>query len=74
MLFSELTALASPIVDQASRLEKLNELVPGDFIAVQRRLEVLAKTFGHKIDSNEFLNELEREHSLKSSARPAIGF
>jgi hypothetical protein len=74
MLFSELTALASPAVDHASRLDKLNELVPGDFIAVRRRLEVLAKTFGHKIDTNEFLSELEREHSLKSSVRPAIGF
>jgi len=58
--------------EQRSRLSQLDQLVPGDFAAVQRQVEILAVAF----DPDEFLSQLEGEHRVKPEVRQrrAVGF
>ena len=58
--------------EQASRLTALDQLVPGDFAAVQRQLEILAA----ELSPDEFLSQLEAEHRVKPEVRQrrGIGF
>lgn len=50
-------------------LAQLDQLTPGDFAVVQRRVAVLGLT-----DAREILAELEREQAAKPNARAPIGF
>ena len=54
------------------RLATLDLLVPGDFAAVQRQVEILAQT----LEADEFLCQLEGEHKVKPEVRlrRGIGF
>jgi SpoVK/Ycf46/Vps4 family AAA+-type ATPase len=58
--------------EQRSRLNALDVLVPGDFAAVRRQIEILAETF----TPDEFLAQLEGEHRVKPAVRNrrGIGF
>ncbi len=58
--------------DLKKRLAKLEMLTPGDFAAVRRQAVLLEE----KVTADEFLLELEREHSVKPEVRYArsIGF
>jgi SpoVK/Ycf46/Vps4 family AAA+-type ATPase len=58
--------------EQGQRLAALDQLVPGDFAAVQRQVEILAEPF----TADEFLSQLESEHRVKPEVRRrrAIGF
>jgi SpoVK/Ycf46/Vps4 family AAA+-type ATPase len=58
--------------EQRGRLAQLDQLVPGDFAAVQRQVEILAAAF----DADEFLSQLESEHRVKPGVRQrrSIGF
>ena len=58
--------------ERRSRLAALDQLVPGDFAAVQRQVEILAVAF----DADEFLSQLESEHRVKPEVRQHrhIGF
>jgi SpoVK/Ycf46/Vps4 family AAA+-type ATPase len=58
--------------EQRQRLAALDELVPGDFAAVQRQVEVLGAT----LEPDEFLSQLESEHRVKPGVRQrrGIGF
>ena len=58
--------------EQRQRLAALDHLVPGDFAAVQRQVEILALPF----DADEFLSQLESEHRVKPEVRQQrhIGF
>jgi SpoVK/Ycf46/Vps4 family AAA+-type ATPase len=58
--------------EQATRLAALDQLVPGDFAAVQRQVDILGDTF----DPDEFLSQLESEHRVKPEVRHrrGIGF
>ena len=58
--------------EQRQRLVALDQLVPGDFAAVQRQVEILAVAF----DADEFLSQLESEHRVKPEVRQhrKIGF
>ena len=58
--------------EQRQRLAALDELVPGDFAAVQRQVEVL----GAALEPDEFLSQLESEHRVKPGVRQrrGIGF
>ncbi len=64
---------ASRLTDeQRTRLLALDQLVPGDFAAVQRQSEILAQT----LEPDEFLCQLEDEHKVKPDVRKrrGIGF
>ncbi len=58
--------------EQRARLAALDQLVPGDFAAVQRQVEILAEHF----DADGFLSQLESEHRVKPEVRQrrSIGF
>jgi len=58
--------------EQRSRLAALDLLVPGDFAAVRRQVEILGVTF----EPDEFLSQLESEHRVKPEVRQrrGIGF
>jgi len=58
--------------EQRQRLAMLESLVPGDFAAVRRQVDVL----GAEFSPDEFLSQLEGEHRVKPEVRDhrAIGF
>ena len=58
--------------EQVERLGALDLLVPGDFAAVQRQVEILGET----LLPDEFLSQLESEHRVKPEVRQrrGIGF
>jgi SpoVK/Ycf46/Vps4 family AAA+-type ATPase len=58
--------------EQRSRLAQLDQLVPGDFAAVKRQVEILGEAF----EPDEFLSQLESEHRVKPEVRQrrGIGF
>ncbi len=58
--------------EQRSRLDALDHLVPGDFAAVKRQVEILAEPF----EPDEFLAQLEGEHRVKPEVRlrRSVGF
>jgi SpoVK/Ycf46/Vps4 family AAA+-type ATPase len=58
--------------EQRQRLAALDQLVPGDFAAVQRQVDILAVSF----EADEFLSQLEGEHRVKPEVRQrrGIGF
>ncbi len=58
--------------EQTSRLAALDQLVPGDFAAVQRQVDILGEVF----DPDSFLSQLESEHRVKPEVRQrrGIGF
>ena len=58
--------------EQRERLAALDQLVPGDFAAVQRQVEILGEPF----TADEFLSQLEGEHRVKPDVRTrrGIGF
>jgi SpoVK/Ycf46/Vps4 family AAA+-type ATPase len=58
--------------EQRSRLAALDQLVPGDFAAVQRQVDILGEAF----TADEFLSQLEGEHRVKPGVRQrrGIGF
>jgi SpoVK/Ycf46/Vps4 family AAA+-type ATPase len=58
--------------EQRQRLAALDQLVPGDFAAVQRQVDILGGCF----DADEFLSQLESEHRVKPDVRQrrGIGF
>ena len=59
-------------VEQRQRLAALDQLVPGDFAAVKRQVEILDLPF----EPDEFLAQLESEHRVKPEVRQrrGIGF
>ena len=63
---------AALTAEQRQRLSNLDLLVPGDFAAVKRQIEVLATPF----EPDEFLSQLEGEHRVKPEVRQrrGIGF
>jgi SpoVK/Ycf46/Vps4 family AAA+-type ATPase len=58
--------------EQGARLAALDQLVPGDFAAVQRQVDILGAVF----EPDEFLAQLEDEHRVKPGVRQrrGIGF
>jgi SpoVK/Ycf46/Vps4 family AAA+-type ATPase len=58
--------------EQRDRLAVLDQLVPGDFAAVKRQVDILGEVF----DADEFLSQLEGEHRVKPEVRQrrGIGF
>jgi SpoVK/Ycf46/Vps4 family AAA+-type ATPase len=58
--------------EQHGRLAALDQLVPGDFAAVQRQVDILGEAF----TPDEFLSQLEGEHRVKPEVRQrrGIGF
>ncbi len=58
--------------EQRARLAALDLLVPGDFAAVRRQVEILGVPF----EPDEFLSQLESEHRVKPEVRQrrGIGF
>ncbi|MBL8362652.1 MAG: AAA family ATPase [Rubrivivax sp.] len=58
--------------EQRQRLAALDVLVPGDFAAVRRQVEILGVPF----EPDEFLSQLESEHRVKPEVRQrrGIGF
>jgi SpoVK/Ycf46/Vps4 family AAA+-type ATPase len=58
--------------EQRGRLLALDQLVPGDFAAVQRQVDILGQGF----EPDEFLSQLEGEHRVKPEVRQrrGIGF
>jgi SpoVK/Ycf46/Vps4 family AAA+-type ATPase len=58
--------------EQRQRLAALDQLVPGDFAAVQRQVDILGLGF----EPDEFLSQLEAEHRVKPEVRQrrGIGF
>jgi SpoVK/Ycf46/Vps4 family AAA+-type ATPase len=63
---------AALTAEQRARLAALDLLVPGDYAAVRRQVDIL----GERFDPDEFLSQLEGEHRVKPEARArrAIGF
>jgi len=57
---------------QRARLAALDQLVPGDFAAVKRQVDILGEAF----EPDEFLSQLEGEHRVKPEVRQrrGIGF
>ena len=55
-----------------SRLNKLDQICPGDFAAVKRQVDILATEFS----AEEFLEQLEAEHRIKPEVRESrcMGF
>ena len=68
-LAGDATALTG---EQRQRLADLDQLVPGDFAAVQRQVQILGQGF----DPDGFLAQLEGEHRVKPEVRQrrGIGF
>ena len=67
------TGLPPPALDQATvaRLNRLDQLTPGDFANVVKRVQALELTLG----LSQWLDELEAEHQAKpDAARSAMGF
>jgi SpoVK/Ycf46/Vps4 family AAA+-type ATPase len=58
--------------EQRARLAALDQLVPGDFAAVKRQVDILGAPF----EPDEFLSQLEGEHRVKPEVRQrrGIGF
>ncbi|MBL8306665.1 MAG: ATP-binding protein, partial [Rubrivivax sp.] len=58
--------------EQRARLAALDQLVPGDFAAVRRQVDILGAAF----TPDEFLSQLEGEHRVKPEVRQrrGIGF
>jgi SpoVK/Ycf46/Vps4 family AAA+-type ATPase len=58
--------------EQRARLVALDELVPGDFAAVKRQVDILGTGF----EPDEFLAQLEGEHRVKPGVRQrrSVGF
>jgi replication-associated recombination protein RarA len=58
--------------EQRARLAALDALVPGDYAAVRRQVEILGRAF----EPDEFLSQLEGEHRVKPEVRQrrGIGF
>ncbi len=58
--------------EQRRRLAALDQLVPGDFAAVRRQVDILGQPF----EPDEFLSQLEGEHRVKPEVRQrrGIGF
>ena len=58
--------------EQRQRLVALDQLVPGDFAAVRRQVDILGQAF----EPDEFLSQLEGEHRVKPEVRQrrGIGF
>ena len=58
--------------EQRARLAAMDLLVPGDFAAVRRQVDILGVTF----EPDEFLSQLESEHRVKPEVRQrrGIGF
>jgi SpoVK/Ycf46/Vps4 family AAA+-type ATPase len=58
--------------EHQTRLRELEHLVPGDFAAVKRQVEIL----GDELTADEFLSQLEGEHRVKPEVRKQrrIGF
>ncbi len=58
--------------EQRQRLAALEQLVPGDFAAVRRQVDILGQAF----EPDEFLSQLEGEHRVKPEVRQrrGIGF
>lgn len=58
--------------EHCARLAALDALVPGDFAAVRRQIEILGAAF----EPDEFLSQLEGEHRVKPQVRErrALGF
>jgi SpoVK/Ycf46/Vps4 family AAA+-type ATPase len=58
--------------EQRARLAALDQLVPGDFAAVKRQVDILGEAF----EPDEFLSQLEGEHRVKPEVRQrrGIGF
>lgn len=55
--------------EQRSRLRALDGLVPGDFAAVRRQMDILGGVF----EPDEFLSQLEGEHRVKPEVRQRRG-
>ena len=55
--------------EQRSRLAALDQLVPGDFAAVQRQIVILDEA----LTPDEFLSQLESEHRVKPEVRQRRG-
>ena len=55
--------------EHRSRLNSLDLLVPGDFAAVRRQVEILGVPF----EPDEFLSQLESEHRVKPEVRQRRG-
>ncbi len=55
--------------EQDQRLAALDQLVPGDFAAVQRQVEILGAAF----EPDAFLSQLEGEHRVKPGVRQRRG-
>jgi SpoVK/Ycf46/Vps4 family AAA+-type ATPase len=55
-----------------TRLNKLEQICPGDFAAVKRQVDILATEFS----ADEFIEQLEAEHRIKPEVREArsMGF
>jgi SpoVK/Ycf46/Vps4 family AAA+-type ATPase len=55
-----------------ARLNKLEQICPGDFAAVKRQVDILATEFS----ADEFIEQLEAEHRIKPEVREArsMGF
>ncbi len=60
---------AALTAEQRGRLAQLDLLVPGDFAAVQRQVDVL----GERFDADAFLSQLEAEHRVKPEVRQRRG-
>jgi SpoVK/Ycf46/Vps4 family AAA+-type ATPase len=60
---------AALTAEQRGRLRALDQLVPGDFAAVQRQVEIL----GESLDADAFLCQLEGEHRVKPEVRQRRG-
>jgi SpoVK/Ycf46/Vps4 family AAA+-type ATPase len=60
---------AALTAEQTQRLAALDQLVMGDFAAVQRQVEILGAAF----DADEFLSQLESEHRVKPEVRQRRG-
>jgi SpoVK/Ycf46/Vps4 family AAA+-type ATPase len=58
--------------EQRERIAALDQLVPGDFAAVQRQIDILGQAF----EPDEFLAQLEGEHRVKPEVRNrrSVGF
>ena len=73
-LFAESLQLTTAALsgDQQWRLQKLDQLTPGDFATVLRQ----AYTLGEALTANDFLQQLENECAVKSGGRGqrSIGF
>lgn len=64
----EMTPLAA---EQSARLNRLDQLTPGDFANVARRAAAMAQ----QLDVAEWLDELQAEHDVKPGASAqSIGF